>query len=159
MSATTVYNMVVPRSAADVPRLYVEARIAGLEVTHYTTKSCVTFDGSPRPGCALGVFRTVGSLIWWKGERRWEVRARMDAGPVELATLLMCGLHYARTYGRTPGHLTRRRVFRHMASSRNGKPIAFAEVAFALEADDLLRTTAAEEALPQDLDLETLLSS
>lgn len=38
-----------PRIDADVARLYVEARVAGLDVGHLKTRGCKTFDGVP-PG-------------------------------------------------------------------------------------------------------------
>lgn len=155
----TLYDIISPRTEGDVARLYVEARCLGLEVTHYTTKECKTFDGKPSPGCVLGVFRNVGSLIWWKQERRWEVRACVDAGPVDLATLIHTGFAAVHKHGRTPGHFTRNRVFRHADSVRNGKPIATAGVAYQLSADDLLASTRAEEREDLDVTVRAILES
>lgn len=101
---TLTIEWVTPRVSSDVARLYVEARVVGLEVSHYPSRKCSPFDGATEPGCQLGVFRTVGSLIFHKADRRWEVRANSDCTAVELATLISCGISVAKQYGRSPGY-------------------------------------------------------
>lgn len=147
---TTVFELAVPRSAADVPRLYVEARVAGLEVTHSRQRKCVTYDGLPVG--ALGVFRHVGLLYFHKADRRWEVHANIDCGPVDLATLLRAGLHAVERYGRAPGGFTRRRYFEHFESKRSG-PMCGARVSYKLNADDLMapESTVAVTSTPVDV--------
>lgn len=151
---TTTFDMVAPRVTGDVARLYVEARVAGLEVSHYSKKKCRTFDGLPEPGAELGVFRLVASLIFYKDDRRWEVRVRSDANAVELATAISCGLNVAARKGRTPGHFTRLREFRHKVSARTNKPIAHAGICYRLDADDLLGVAATSLQAPMSLDDE-----
>lgn len=149
---TLRYDKVTARSEEDVARLYVAARVAGLEVTHSDSKACFNYDGSPASRCQLGVFRHVGDLIFYKDERRWEVRAAVDCGPVDLATLIEAGLDAVDEHGRSPGHYTRRRHFRHEVSERTGKRICFAGVSYRLTADDLLQEATATTA---SLDVES----
>lgn len=151
---TTTFDMVAPRVTGDVARLYVEARIAGLEVSHYPRKKCRTFDGLPEPGAVLGVFRLVASLIFHKDERRWEVRVCSDANAIELATAISCGLRTVAQRGRTPGHFTRRRWFTHEVSSRTNKSIAHAGICYRLDADDLLGVATSSVQAPISLDDE-----
>ncbi|MDT0201357.1 hypothetical protein [Nocardioides sp. AE5] len=140
------FELITQRTAEDVSRLYVEARVAGLEITHYKSLDCYTFDGAPVPGTRLGVFRLVGALCFQKEERRWEVRARTDAGAVDLSTLITCGLGMVEKYGRTPGHFTRTRGFKHMVR-KNGKRVAWIGVCYQLNAEDLLGTVSTAEPL------------
>ena len=134
----TYYSIVASRSAADVSRLYVHARVAGLEVAHFDNWTCHTFEGTPAPGCELGVFRVVGTLMFYKDERRWAVRAASDANAVDLATLIQFGLDIVAKHGRYPGHWTRQRMFRHQLTEGTSKRIVWAEVAYRLDTDDLL---------------------
>jgi len=154
----TAYDLIANRVADDVARLYVEARAAGLAVSHYPSRTCHTFDGLPEPGCEIGVFRTVGSLIFYKDERHWEVRAFSDASAIEMATLLTFGLAMTKRYGRSPGHLTRRKQFRHTVSSRTGKRIAWSHVCYRLDAEDLLATATAAEQTSVDDALRSILA-
>lgn len=151
--------MITKRHEADVARLYVEARVAGLEISHYGSWDCHVFNGAPRPNCELGVFRQVGTVIFYKQERRWEVRASTDCNPVDLATLINCGLYLVEKYGRTPGHFTRRRYFTHKISGRTDKSIAYAGVCFQLTADDLLGTTTAAVSEPIDVTIQSILET
>ena len=105
-------------------------------VSHCPKRRCLTYNGSPQG--TLGVFRSIGTLIFYKDERRWEVRARSDATAVDLATLIDLGLCAIALHGRKPGHWTRRRYFQHVTSKRTGKRIAFAPICYRLGADDLL---------------------
>lgn len=153
---TTVFELTVPRSAADVPRLYVEARVGGLEVTHSRQRKCETYEGLPVG--ALGVFRHVGLLYFHKADRRWEVHANIDCGPVDLATLLRVGLHVAERYGRAPGGFTRRRYFEHFVSKRSG-PMCGARVSYKLDADDLLASQSTAVDLTAPVDVSALLGA
>lgn len=155
---TIVIEIQARRSARDVARLYVEARVAGLEISHYPSRYCKTFDGLPEPGCDLGVFRSIGSLIYYKDERRWEVRARADAGAVDLATLVDFGLAVVAERGRAPGQWVRKKEFEHFVSKRTGKRIATARVCYRLGTDDLLASTSTAVGLDLTSDIEKLLT-
>ncbi|WGY03737.1 hypothetical protein QI633_08215 [Nocardioides sp. QY071] len=154
-SSGVAWDSIIPRYEGDVPRLYVEARVAGLTVSHYDRKTCHVFDALPEPGSALGVFRNVGSLIFYKDERRWEVRVCCDAGPVDLATAITYSLRVVRRFGRAPGHWTRGREFTHQVSQRTGKRIAWKGLAYQLDADDLLAAANQAEEVADLLELSS----
>lgn len=156
---STQIDQVVRRSTrVDVSRLYVEARAVGLTVQHSTKNLCHDFDGLPVRGCALGVFRNVGDVVFWKDSRRWDVFANADCGPVELATLIEHGIYLAETFGRRPGHYTRKRNFHHSVSPK-GHPYAAAGVCFQLNADDLLESRNATAEVDVDRVVEQLLKA
>lgn len=152
MSVT--YDMVAKRCGDDVSTLYVEAQVHGLEVSHYPSWECQTFNGLPEG--TLGVFRSIGTLIFHKDERRWEVRVRSDATAIEVATMINTGLNVIARHGRKPGHFTRRLTFKHKVSDRTGQRIAYAGVCYQLGVDDLLGTAEAA-AVQVTNELETML--
>lgn len=146
-STTIRLEMVAHRSERNVGRLYIEARVAGVEVSHYPELLCCDFEGAPVAGCQLGLFRSIGAVVFYKDERRWEVRARTDCGEVEMATLIALGLELNQRLGRTPGQYTRKREFTHCTSTRTEKRVAWARVAYKLTAEDILQAESASAAI------------
>lgn len=142
------WRLITERRTADSVGYYLGARCAGLDVTHYTYDGVRDFDST---GGELGMFREIGSLIFYKDERRWEVRAYPDCSAVDLSTLIACGLNHVRRFGGYPSYWTRNKWFRHLVSKRTGKRIATARVCYRLEPEDLVASVAATEELPLDV--------
>lgn len=151
----TVWDFIAPRCNRDVARLYLEARVAGLTVSHYPSRRCRTYDttdGVP------GVARAIGSLIFYKDARRWEVRARSDCNATELATLISLGLGVVETRGGEPGYWTRQSPFKHLVSKRTGKRIACAGISYLLDVEDLMSVGVTAEEMPDLTSLAQLLT-
>lgn len=140
----TVTTVVEPDNA----RWYVEARVRGVQVAH-RKKECRNFDSKEG---ALGVFRTIGSVVFDKKTRRWHARPFADCTAAELSTLIAFACRKADRFGTSPGHGLRAKTWYHQDEGFTGNPVVGCWVAYKLSAEDLMKPAAASRDVPDTIE-------